>query len=95
MKASKKQIGGGHYKDFAIQPAEFIHKNGIGFLEGNVIKYVCRHNKKGGKQDLNKARHYLELLLEWSYAPPAEDVVICGACGCPKDPDSHACGDGS
>ena len=67
MKASEDQVGGSHYKGMAIQPAEFIHKNGIGFLEGNVIKYVCRHNEKGGRADLLKARHYLDLMLEWAY----------------------------
>ena len=65
--ATKTQIGGSHYKDFVIQPAEFIHKNGIGFLEGNVIKYVCRHQAKNGKEDLLKARHYIDLLLELEY----------------------------
>jgi hypothetical protein len=64
-KASDEQIGGGHYKGYAIQPAEFIHRNKIGFLEGNVIKYVCRHPQKGGRQDIEKAIHYLQLLLEW------------------------------
>lgn len=67
MQASKKQVGGSHYKDFAIQPAEFAHKNKLGFLEGNVIKYTCRHAAKNGKQDLEKALHYLELLMEWEY----------------------------
>lgn len=67
MSASEEQIGGDHYKSFAIQPAEFIHKNAIGFLEGNVIKYVCRHAKKNGKADLLKARHYIDLLIEWQY----------------------------
>ena len=65
--ASKQQVGGNHYKSFVIQPAEFIHKNKLGFLEGNVIKYVCRHGAKHGKLDLEKARHYLDLLLEWEY----------------------------
>jgi hypothetical protein len=69
QKASKRQIGGRHYKDFKIQPAEFIHKNKIGFLEGNVIKYVCRHSAKNGRIDLGKARHYIDLLLEWEYGP--------------------------
>ena len=64
---SQKQIGGSHYKDFVIQPSEFIHKNRIGFLEGNVIKYVCRHNKKMGRQDLEKAKHYIDLILEFEY----------------------------
>lgn len=66
-KPSEQQVNGTHYKSFAIQPAEFIHKNGIGFLEGNVIKYVCRHNAKNGADDLRKAKHYLDLLLEWQY----------------------------
>jgi len=67
MKPSEDQVGGRHYKDFAIQPAEFIHKNNIGFLEGNIIKYVVRYASKGGKTDLLKAKHYLDLLLEWKY----------------------------
>jgi hypothetical protein len=67
MTASKSQVGGRHYADFAIQPSEFIHRNGIGFLEGNVIKYVCRHHAKNGRQDIEKAIHYLQLLLEWGY----------------------------
>lgn len=64
--ALEKQIGGSHYKDFAIQPVEFIYKNNIGFLEGNAIKYICRWKKKGGKQDIEKAIHYLNLLMELS-----------------------------
>ena len=64
MSAFKEQIAGSHYKDFAIQPAEFIHKNGIGFLEGCVIKRVCRWRKKDGVQDLKKAIHELQLLIE-------------------------------
>jgi len=67
-KASEQQIGGNHYKDMAVQPSEFIHKNSLNWCEGSVIKYVCRHNSKGGKQDLLKAKHYLELLIEWEYS---------------------------
>jgi len=63
----KKQIGGNHYKKFAIQPVEFIVKNRLGFCEGNVIKYVCRHRYKKGVEDLKKAKHYLELLAELVY----------------------------
>lgn len=58
------QIGGTHYKDLVIQPAEYIHKNSIGFIEGSVIKYVTRWRDKGGLQDLYKAIHFLELLIE-------------------------------
>lgn len=65
--ASSKQVGGDHYREFAIQPSEFIHRNGIEFIPGNVIKYVCRYKRKNGAQDLRKAIHYLELLLEFEY----------------------------
>jgi hypothetical protein len=64
MSAKAEQIGGQHYKDMAIQPAEFIHKNGIGYMEGNVIKYVVRWRNKNGVEDLKKARHYIDLLIE-------------------------------
>jgi len=64
VQASKKQVSGSHYKDFNIQPVEFIHANNIGYLEGNVIKYVCRWRNKNGLEDLDKAIHYLELLKE-------------------------------
>jgi hypothetical protein len=67
MKASETQVAGSHYAALPIQPSEFIHRNGIGFLEGNVIKYVCRHRAKNGRQDLEKAVHYLQLLIEWEY----------------------------
>jgi hypothetical protein len=67
MSALNKQEGGSHYKDMVIQPVEFITKNNISFLEGNVIKYVCRHASKNGKQDIEKAIHYLELIKELHY----------------------------
>ena len=65
--ALDKQEGGDHYKCFTIQPVEFITKNNLGFCEGNVIKYVCRHKMKNGLEDLRKAKHYLELLAELVY----------------------------
>lgn len=58
------QEGGSHYKDLVIQPVEYIHKNRIGFIEGCVIKYATRWREKGGLQDLRKARHFLDLLIE-------------------------------
>ena len=64
LSALNVQVGGGHYKEAAIQPIEFILANGIGFCEGNVIKYVYRYSKKNGIEDLRKAKHYLELLIE-------------------------------
>lgn len=64
MSALAIQINGKHYKELAIQPVEYIHANGIGYFEGNVIKYVSRWKAKGGIYDLQKARHYIELLIE-------------------------------
>ena len=64
MKSFKKQVGGNHYKNYKIQPVEFIIKNNIGFVEGNIIKYILRFKEKGGVQDLLKAKHYIELLID-------------------------------
>jgi hypothetical protein len=64
MKSFKKQVGGSHYKNYKIQPVEFIIKNNIGFVEGNIIKYILRFKEKGGVQDLLKAKHYIELLID-------------------------------
>ena len=63
----EKQIGGKHYKNFRIQPAEFINENKLLFAEGNAIKYICRHSVKGKEQDIRKAMHYLEMILERDY----------------------------
>lgn len=62
--ALNTQVGGGHYKDFPIQPAEFSTKNKLGFLEGCVIKRMCRWRTKNGIEDLKKAIHEIELLIE-------------------------------
>jgi len=64
MDSLHKQVDGNHYKDMAIQPVEYIHANGIGYFEGNVIKYVTRWRAKNGIADLEKAKHYIELLIE-------------------------------
>jgi hypothetical protein len=64
MKSFKKQVGGSHYKKYKIQPVEFIIKNNIGFVEGNIIKYILRFKEKGGVSDLLKAKHYIELLID-------------------------------
>ena len=63
----EKQVGGKHYKNFRIQPAEFINENKLLFAEGNAIKYICRHSVKGKEQDIRKAMHYLEMILERDY----------------------------
>ena len=67
LKPSDRQVGGDHYKDFIIDPAQFFYCNGVPFLEASAMKYILRHRKKNGKQDIEKAIHYLELILEYEY----------------------------
>ena len=69
MSMTVKQVGGSHYKELAIQPITYIQKNGLGYCEGNVIKYITRWNRKHQApkekiDDLRKAIHYIELLIE-------------------------------
>ena len=66
-KVYKKQIGGDHYKSMKIQPAQFINENNLPFAEGNAIKYICRHKHKGEVQDLEKAKHYIDMIIERDY----------------------------
>lgn len=63
----KVQVGGDHYKKCKIQPVEYIHANGIGFMEGSAIKYLSRHRQKNGRQDVEKALHFCQLLLDLEY----------------------------
>ena len=67
MSAYDKQIGGKHYQNFSIQPSKFVIENELLFPEGNVIKYVCRHRYKNGKEDLEKAVHFIEMIIERDY----------------------------
>tara|TARA_R110001583_G_scaffold105219_3_gene252738 strand:+ start:1188 stop:1394 length:207 start_codon:yes stop_codon:yes gene_type:complete len=67
MKTLDRQVKGDHYKKFIIQPAEFININNLLYAEGNVVKYVCRHKMKGKKEDIEKAIHYLEMIIERDY----------------------------
>jgi hypothetical protein len=62
--ANAVQVGGDHYKGKAIQPWDYIIGNNLGYLEGNIIKYVSRWKDKNGLQDLKKAQHYLQKLIE-------------------------------
>ena len=68
-KVYNKQIGGSHYKDMVLQPSEFINKNKLLFAEWNAIKYICRHAHKGEVQDLEKAKHYIDMIIERDYGP--------------------------
>tara|TARA_R100001594_G_C3837453_1_gene214946 strand:+ start:99 stop:365 length:267 start_codon:yes stop_codon:yes gene_type:complete len=72
MSAYKKQIGGSHYKNMKIQPSKFINDNKLLFAEGNAIKYICRHAHKGEKQDLLKAKHYIDMIIERDYEEEKE-----------------------
>ena len=64
--ATEKQVGGDHY-DLPIQPVKYIHANGLGFIEGNIVKYITRHRQKNGAEDIKKIIHYCELLLALEY----------------------------
>lgn len=72
MSALDTQVGGGHYREGGIQPVQYIEANDLRFLEASVVKRVTRHNRATGKgrQDIEKAIHELQLLLELRYAEP-------------------------
>ena len=62
---SKKQIGGSHYKSFAIEPWTFVQENNLNPFQANVIRYTCRYKNKGGIQDLEKIIHYCEMEISF------------------------------
>lgn len=72
----KKQVGGTHYRGFKIPPVEFIQANQLGFLEGCVIKRLCRYKNKGGIEDLKKIQHEIELLIALEYPSVLENITI-------------------
>lgn len=61
------QVGGDHYQKYKIQPSEFINKNKLLFAEGSAIKYIVRHQDKGGKESLEKAKHFIDMIIERDY----------------------------
>lgn len=61
------QEGGSHYKDLVIQPAQYALANKLDYAQGNIVKYVTRHASKNGKEDLLKAKHYIDLMIEHYY----------------------------
>ena len=65
--AKREQVGGTHYSRMKIQPIDFIMENELSYLQGNIIKYVCRYQHKGKLVDLKKAKQYLEMLMEKEY----------------------------
>ena len=72
MSAYKKQIGGKHYLKYKIQPSKFVVENKLLYPEGCVIKYVIRHQDKGGKEDLEKAKHMIDMIIERDYEEEKE-----------------------
>ena len=72
MSAYKKQIGGKHYLKYKIQPSKFVVENKLLYPEGCVIKYILRHQDKGGKQDLEKAKHFIDMIIERDYKDEKE-----------------------
>jgi len=74
MKATDKQEGGDHYIGYEIQPMEFFHRNKVPKPVGDIIQYVLRYPDKNGKQDLLKARHIIDMLLEWEYEDRPEST---------------------
>ena len=72
MSVWDKQIGGQHYQKFKIQPSKFVVENELLFPEGCAIKYICRHRFKGKKEDVLKAIHFIEMIIERDYSGPAK-----------------------
>ncbi len=73
MTANDVQVGGTHYKGKLIQPWDYIAANNLGYFEGNIVKYVSRWKEKGGVDDLKKARHYLDKLIELNTSEATND----------------------
>ena len=76
MSVYDKQIGGKHYQNFSIQPSKFVIENKLLFPEGCAIKYICRHQNKGGKEDLLKAIHFIEMIIERDYPPEEKSKEV-------------------
>jgi hypothetical protein len=78
MNANDTQIGGKHYKADGIEPWDYVAANNLGFFEGNIVKYVSRWKDKGGVDDLRKAKHYIEKLIELETQVKDESKAIHG-----------------
>jgi len=72
MSVWKKQVGGKHYIKYKIQPSRFVVENKLLYPEGSVIKYILRHQDKGGKEDLEKAKHFIDMIIERDYEEQKE-----------------------
>src|SRR5690606_18724548 len=69
MTALSAQVGGDHYRKLKIQPVQYAHANGLGFIEGSIVKYITRWRDKGGIKDLEKIKHFVDLLIELESKP--------------------------
>lgn len=67
QRASERQVGGGHYQKYAIQPMEFLIANEVPYAEASAMLYVLRHEDKNGLEDLEKAKHTIDLIIEAKY----------------------------
>ena len=72
MSVWEKQIGGNHYSKYKLQPSKFVTENKLLYPEGCVIKYIVRHQDKGGKEDLEKAKHMIDMIIERDYETEKE-----------------------
>ena len=72
MSTYDKQVGGTHYIKYKMQPSEFVVENKLLYPEGTVIKYILRHQDKGGKEDLEKAKHFIDMIIERDYEEQKE-----------------------
>lgn len=82
-KATDRQTGGSHYSGLAIQPVEYIEANNLSYSAGNVVKYVTRYKAKNGAEDIRKAIHYCELILDNEYKESYNEPQRTG----PNSPD--------
>jgi hypothetical protein len=78
MAANEKQIGGNHYKS-TMECWDYIVANDLGYLEGTAIKYITRWRKKNGIEDIKKAIHFLEKLVEINSPVPDNPPTFTGA----------------
>ena len=69
------QIGGNHYKNLKIQPIEYIMANNLNYCQGNAIKYLTRYKDKNGLEDLKKAKHYINILIQLEYPNEIKDTT--------------------
>ena len=76
MSSYDKQIGGKHYQKYVIQPSKFVIENKLLYPEGCAIKYIIRHQDKNGKEDLLKAIHFIEMIIERDYPSPVKEEKI-------------------